>query len=123
MTQTPDRIEITDLHLRAIIGINPDERNTQQDVLINITLDMDARPAAGSDNIDDAVNYRTITKGIIDLVENSRFFLVEKMATAIAHACLEDPRIERARVSVEKPTALRFASSVGITIERTRDGF
>ncbi len=121
MTLTPDQIEITDLHLRAIIGINPDERDNLQDVLINITLDVDARPAADSDSIADAVNYRTITKAVIELVENSRFFLLEKMATTIARVCLDNPRIERARVSVEKPSALRFAASVGITIERTRD--
>jgi len=121
VTLTPDQIEITDLHLRAIIGINPDERDNLQDVLINITLDVDARPAADSDSIADAVNYRTITKAVIELVENSRFFLLEKMATTIARVCLDNPRIERARVSVEKPSALRFAASVGITIERTRD--
>ena len=46
-----DRIKITDLHLRAIIGINPDERKNLQDVLINIVLYVDSRPAAESDDI------------------------------------------------------------------------
>ncbi len=49
MTPTPDQIEISDLHLRAIIGVNPDERENRQDVLVNITLDVDTRPAAASD--------------------------------------------------------------------------
>lgn len=118
---TPDQIEISDLHLRTIIGINPDERDNRQDVLINITLDVDTRPAAASDDITDAANYRTITKRVIELVENSRFFLVERLAEAIARACLDEPRVERARISVEKPTALRFATSVGVTIQRTHD--
>ena len=118
---TPDQIEISDLHLRAIIGINPDERNNRQDILINIILDVDTRPASASDDIADAANYRTITKRVIELVENSRFFLVERLAEAITRVCLEEPRVERARISVEKPTALRFAASVGVTIERTHD--
>ncbi|HJL70130.1 MAG TPA: dihydroneopterin aldolase, partial [Anaerolineales bacterium] len=79
---TLDQIEISDLHLRAIIGVNPDERENRQDVLVNITLDVDTRPAAASDAIADAANYRTITKRVIDLVENSRFFLVETLAAA-----------------------------------------
>jgi dihydroneopterin aldolase len=54
-------------------------------------------------------------------VEGSEFLLVEKMAAEIANICLEEPRVERARVSVEKPGALRFARSVGVTIERGRD--
>ncbi|MCH2540206.1 MAG: dihydroneopterin aldolase [Anaerolineales bacterium] len=118
---TTDQIEITDLHLRAIIGIKPDERQNHQDILINITLDIDTRPAALSDDIADAVNYRTITKSVINLVENSRFFLVEKLATAVAQVCLEEQRVQKVRVSVEKPSALRFAASVGVTIERSQN--
>jgi D-erythro-7,8-dihydroneopterin triphosphate epimerase len=116
-----DEIQIKDLLLRTIIGINDEERRNRQDVLINITLYADTRPAGASDDIGDAVNYRTITKRIIQLVEDSQFFLVEKMAAEIANICLEEPRVERARVSLEKPGALRFARSVGVTIERGRD--
>ena len=116
-----DRIMIRDLLLRAIIGINEEERRNRQDVLINITLYADTRAASASDNIDEAVNYRTITKRVIRMVESSQFFLVEKMAAEIANICLSDARVERACVRVEKPGALRFARSVGIEIERGRD--
>jgi dihydroneopterin aldolase/2-amino-4-hydroxy-6-hydroxymethyldihydropteridine diphosphokinase len=115
-----DRIQIKDLLLRTIIGINDEERRNKQDVLINITLHADTRAAGASDDIADAVNYRTITKRIIRSVEGSQFFLVEKMAAEIAAICLEDPRVERATVRVEKPGALRFARSVGVEIERGR---
>jgi dihydroneopterin aldolase/D-erythro-7,8-dihydroneopterin triphosphate epimerase len=109
------------LILRTIIGINDEERRKRQDVVINITLHADTRPAGQSDDIADAVNYRTISKQVIELVENSRFYLVEKMAAEIAQVCLQDPRVERVKVSVEKPGALRFARSVGVTIERGRE--
>jgi D-erythro-7,8-dihydroneopterin triphosphate epimerase len=115
-----DQIQIKDLHLRTIIGINEEERRDRQDVLINIVLHADTRAAGASDDIDDAVNYRTITKRIIKLVEESKFRLVEKMAAEIAAICLEDPRVERVSVRVEKPGALRFARSVGVEIHRTR---
>lgn len=116
-----DKIIIKDLLLRAIIGTEGDERVNRQDVLINIIMHSDTRPAGKSDDLTDAVNYRTVTKQTIELVENSQFFLVEKMAEEIARLCLADERVERVQVTVEKPTALRFASSVGVSIERSRD--
>jgi dihydroneopterin aldolase/2-amino-4-hydroxy-6-hydroxymethyldihydropteridine diphosphokinase len=115
-----DQIHIKDLLLRTIIGINEEERRAKQDVLINIVLYADTRAAGASDDIEDAVNYRTLTKRVIKLVEESQFLLVEKMAAEIAAICLDDPRVERASVRVEKPGALRFARSVGVEIHRTR---
>lgn len=115
-----DRILIKDLLLRTIVGINDEERRNRQDVLINIVLHASTHAAGASDDIADAVNYRTITKRVIALVEDSQFYLVEKMAAEIADICLQDPRVERATVRVEKPGALRFARSVGVEIERTR---
>lgn len=118
-----DRILIKDLLLRAIVGINDDERINRQDVLINVVLDTDTRAAARSDDIADAVNYRTLTKQIIDLVEGTAFLLVERMATEVARLCLADKRVEQVQVTIEKPTALRFARSVGVSITRCRDDF
>jgi 2-amino-4-hydroxy-6-hydroxymethyldihydropteridine diphosphokinase len=116
-----DQIHIKDLLLRAIVGINPEEREKRQDVLINITLFADTHPAGASDAIEDAVNYKTITKRVIRMVETSRFYLVERMADEIAAICLADPSVEAARVRVEKPGALRFARSVGVEIRRSRE--
>ena len=115
-----DRILIQDLMLRTIIGINAEERRNRQDVLINISLHADTRAAGASDDIEDAVNYRTITKRVIKRVEGSKFYLVERMAAEIATICLDDPRVEAVDVRVEKPGALRFARSVGVEIHRTR---
>ncbi len=119
-TDIIDRINITDLHLRTIIGINPEERTNLQDVLINITLFVNTKKAGETDEINDAANYRTITKNVINLVENSQFFLVEKMASEISKICLSNEKVVRCIINVQKPSALRFARSVGITIERNR---
>lgn len=115
-----DRIFIKDLLVRTIVGINDDERVNKQDVVINIVLEADTRAAARSDDIGDAVNYRTVTKDVIELVEQSQYLLVEKLAEEIARLCVSDERVQRVHVTVEKPTALRFAASVGLTITRTR---
>jgi FolB domain-containing protein len=116
-----DQILIKDLLLRGIIGINDWEREKEQDILINITLFGDLKPAGDSDRIDDTINYRTITKQIITHVEQSKPFTVEALAQHIAGICLTSAGVVKARVRVEKPGALRFARSVGVEIERGRE--
>jgi len=120
VTSVLDKIRIQDLLLRCIVGINPDERENKQDVVLNITLFADLTKAAASDEIDDTVNYRTIKNQVIELVESSSFYLVEKLAGEIAEVCLGNDLVEAVRVSVEKPGALRFARSVGVEIMRFR---
>jgi FolB domain-containing protein len=114
-----DQIEIKDLLLRGIIGINDWEREKPQDILVNITLFADLRAAGKNDQIEDTVNYRTLTKAVIAHVESVGRYTVEALAADIARLCLETPGVERARVRVEKPGALRFARSVGVCIERS----
>ena len=118
-----DKIIIRDLLLRGIIGINPDERVNKQDILINMVIFADIRKAAVSDDIADAVNYKSITKRVIQHVEESSDFLVEKLVTDIARIVITEFGVERVQVRLEKPGALRFAESVGIEIERTRADF
>ena len=118
-----DKIVIRDLLLRGIIGINPDERVKKQDILLNLLIDADIRKAAQSDNIEDAVDYKSITKRIIQHVEESSDYLVEKLVTDIARLVITEFGVERVMVRVEKPGALRFAESVGIEIVRTRENF
>ena len=105
------------------MGLNEDERRKRQDILVNLELVTDIRSAAESDDIDGSCNYRTVSKSIIRMVEESSFFTVEKLATEIARMVLEDHPVEEVTVSVEKPGALRFARSVGVTITRTRKDF
>ena len=116
-----DQIHIKDLLLRAIIGINADERTKRQDALINITLYANLHSSGRTDELRDTVNYRTITKHIIAMVESSSFYLVERLAEEIAVLCLVDPKVMGAKIRVEKPGALRFARSVGVEIFRSRE--
>jgi FolB domain-containing protein len=115
-----DKVIIKDLLLRGIVGINDSERVNKQDILINIVMYTDIRPAAASDDIVDALNYRTITERITAHVEDSADFLVEKLASSIAGIIITEFDVDRAQVRIEKPGALRFARSVGVEIDRTK---
>lgn len=110
-------IHITDLTLKTIIGTNDWERTTKQKVVINVSLEYDASAAAKSDNIGDAVDYKKITKKIISMVRKSKFHLLEKLTQNVLDIVLEDKKIKKASVRIDKPLALRFAKSV--SLERT----
>jgi FolB domain-containing protein len=120
MNTAMDRILIKDLMLRCILGLSGEERREKQDVLINLILWTDLRPAAVSDSIEDSVDYSAIKKRIITLVEGSQYHLAETLADRIANLCLEEPAVQQVQVTLEKPTALRFAHSVGVEIIRSR---
>ncbi len=115
-----DRILIRDLAARCIIGVNEEERREKQDVLINITLYADLSKACQSDRFEDTVDYRSIKKRIMKMVEGSQYYLVEALAEAVAGICLSNPKVAEANVKVEKPSALRFARTVGVEIVRTQ---
>ena len=115
-----DRILIKDLVVPGIIGIKPDERVNKQNIRVNVVMFVDTSRAARSDDIDDAVNYRTITKQIIAHIEEGTPMLVERLVQEIADICLRDERVAKVEVAVEKPGALRHAESVGISIMRSR---
>jgi FolB domain-containing protein len=114
-----DQIHIKDLLCRAIIGTLPEERVQKQDVIINITLFSDHTPAA-SDDLADAIDYREIIGPTIELTETSQFFLIERLALEIVKLCFIDHRVERAIVTVEKPRAVPYAASAGVTVDRRR---
>jgi FolB domain-containing protein len=118
-----DQIMIQDLLLRGIIGINDWEREKKQDILVNLLLFTDLRKAGEKDDVAESVNYRSLTKLVIQLVEDGKPYSVEALAADIARLCVGTPGVNRVRVRVEKPGALRFARSVGVEIERTAADF
>jgi len=115
-----DKVLITDLAVRGIIGINDWERKKKQEILINLVLFTDSRAAERSDSIEDCVNYRSIAKKVQAHAETAERFTVEALAGDIAGLCLEQASVEKVCVRVEKPGAVRFAKSVGVEIERSR---
>ena len=114
--ENPAVIKIKNLRLRTFIGIKDDEINNKQDVIINAIIHYSAADAANTDNMDNALNYRTITKKIIALVEHQRFSLLEKMTSDVLAIASEHASVRYAEVEIDKPHALRFADSVSMTL-------
>jgi FolB domain-containing protein len=113
-----DKILIKDLVARGIIGVNDWERENPQEILINITLYTDITIAGKNDDIHESVNYKTVAKKVIKHAESSNRLTVEALACDLANLCLQDPKVRKVCIRVEKPKAVRFSASVGVEIER-----
>ncbi len=113
-----DKVFIKNILARGILGVNEWERDKPQDILINIDLYTEKRPPATEDKISECVDYSKVTKKVIHHAETAKRFTVEALAEDIAQICLEDPKVLKTTVRVEKPGAVRFADSVGVEIER-----
>lgn len=112
------RIKIKNLLLRTYIGFNPEELINKQDVIINIEMETDIPDEIlQSDEPTDIMDYKTVTKNVIALVQEGRFKLLEVLTKKILDLLLKDKKIKWAKVEVDKPHALRFAKSVSMTME------
>ncbi|NLE65639.1 MAG: FolB domain-containing protein [Elusimicrobia bacterium] len=113
-------IEIRGLKLRCLIGTEEWERRKAQEIFLTIAVLFDAARAGESDDLNDTVDYKALQGKVIRLVEASRFFLLEKLGAEILRLALEDPRVLEARVTIEKPRALKFVRTVAVTLSRKR---
>lgn len=110
-------INIKNLRLRTYIGFNPEERVKKQDVVLNIRISYRPNPSVLDDQVEGALNYKTITKAVIRQVEEGRFLLLEKLVSDVLTTCSIHPDVLHASVTIDKPHALRFAESVSLTLE------
>ncbi len=114
------RVRIKNLLLRAYIGIKEEEINNQQDVVINVELTYNAAEAIDRNEIEAALNYRTITKQIIHHVDGNRFALLERLTHEVLSIVMDHQAVQWARVEIDKPHALRYAESVSVALETSR---
>lgn len=114
-------ITIRDLRLRTFIGIKEEEINNKQDVVLQIQLGYNCEKASLSDNVEDALNYRTITKKMIHYVETHKFSLLERMVREVLEIIAEPEAVEWAEVEIAKPFALRYADSVSLRLRYERN--
>jgi 7,8-dihydroneopterin aldolase/epimerase/oxygenase len=114
-----DWLHINDLRLRCIVGVHLHERKSEQDLHLDIALAFDFTEAAASDNLEDTLDYTTLTSKLTDWARREKFQLIETLAV---RACdlirAEWPKVRRCRVTVKKPTALPLARHASATAER-----
>jgi len=113
-----DRVFIEDLRIQTVIGVFDWEREITQTVSLNLEMAYDIRAAADSDRIGDALDYKAVSKRLIQFVEGSEFQLVEALAEHCARIILSEFPVHWLRLKLSKPGAVRGSSAVGVVIER-----
>ena len=113
-----DKIKINDLSVRTIIGTEDYEREEEQEVVINVTLFADVLEAGKTDELTKTVDYSKLKHEIYEMAETSGFRLIEAMAEEVAKIALDYEAVSRTKVSIQKPSALRFARSAEVEIVR-----
>jgi 7,8-dihydroneopterin aldolase/epimerase/oxygenase len=113
-----DLVYIRNLKIDCIIGVFDWERRIRQTVAIDLDLAADVARAAASDRLQDTIDYKAISKRLIDYVNKSEFRLVETLAERVAEIVMTEFSVSWVRVRINKKGALRHATDVGVVIER-----
>ena len=115
-----DKVFIEALEIECVIGIYDWERSIRQPVQLDIEMDFDNRIPAASDKIEDTLDYKAVSKRLIQFVGDSSYGLVETLAENCARIILEEFGVRRVRLKLAKPGAVRGARAVGVIVEREK---
>lgn len=113
-------IRIKNLRLRTFIGIKEEERNNRQDIVVNVILTTNIRDAVEHNQLETSLNYRTISKSLIHLLDGQRFDLMEHMTFTALTTVMEHPQVLSADIEIDKVGALRYCDSVSMALSGVR---
>lgn len=113
-----DIVFIQGLKIDTVIGIYDWERKIRQDIVLDIKMSFDTRPASATDDIKKTLNYKSVSKRLIDFVHNSEFQLIETLAEEVAGIILSEFGVAKVRLTLNKGKAVTGAEGVGVIIER-----
>ena len=115
-----DTIRITGLAIDCLIGVYDWEQEIKQTLLFDVEVVYDMTAAAGSDDLNDAVDYTAISQSIRTFAQQSHFQLVEALAVNTANMVLAQFPVERCCLTIHKPLAVDEAQDLSVSIERVR---
>ena len=115
-----DKIFLKNLRLKTRIGIFAWEKQIDQIINIDLEIGTDIKKAAETDDVRHSLDYKTLSKKIINYVENNQHDLVETLIENIAKMILKEFKVEYITISIGKPGAIRGSQDVGITITRKK---
>ena len=115
-----DVVFIEALEIECVIGIYDWERKIKQPVVLDIEMAFDNRTPAASDDIADTLDYKAVSKRLIQFVSESSYGLVETLAENCCRIILDEFAVAHVRLKLSKPGAVRGAKAVGVRLERSR---
>lgn len=113
-----DRVFIEQLEVITTIGVYDWEQEIKQKLVLDIEMAHNNQPAGASDNVEDALDYFSVSQAVLAHIQNGRFLLVERVAEEVASLIMTQFNVPWLRIKLRKPGAVPQASSVGVIIER-----
>jgi dihydroneopterin aldolase len=114
-----DKVFIEALEIECVIGIYDWERSIRQPLSFDIEMDFDNRKPAATDDIADTLDYKAVSKRLIQFVSESSYGLVETLAENCARIIVDEFGVQRVRLKLSKLGAVRGARAVGVIVERS----
>jgi dihydroneopterin aldolase len=117
-----DRISLLGLRAFGRHGVLDHERIYGQEFVIDAVLLLDTRPAAAADDLTLTADYGALADRLADIVTGPPVALIETLAERLAVACLAEPAVQEAEITVHKPHApvAQLVTDVSVTIRRSR---
>ena len=115
-----DKIILTDLKIKAVIGIWEWEKRNPQIISIDLEMETDVKKASETDSIKDALDYKAVANRIKEFAQSNQFDLIETLIEKIAELILDEFKVQWLKLTISKPLAIRDSRNVGICIERSK---
>jgi dihydroneopterin aldolase len=113
-------LKIKNLKLQTVIGVHSWEAEINREIIINVEIESDLPKAVKTDEIIDTIDYDLLVCKIKNLIATKRFKLVEKMAQEILQEVMQDQRIKRCKLEIDKVKPIENLQSFSVTVEKNR---
>lgn len=113
------KISIVDLEVHYRVGVPDAERAHPQRLLLTVELTAGFTAAAGSDRLDQTIDYFAVAQRLLQFGENRSWKLIETLATDIADTLLREFRPECVSVEVKK-FIIPQARYVSVSLSRSQ---
>ena len=120
---TKRTIFIKDFIIHEIIGIHDYEKVKKQKIKFNIVIDINQNTLPNEKDLRSIINYEKITKKLENLVKNKKYNFLESLAEDSFVEIFKDKRISSVKIKIEKPDAIKNASSAGVEIFKSRSDY
>jgi 7,8-dihydroneopterin aldolase/epimerase/oxygenase len=115
------QITLTGLRAWGNHGVYDFERQSGQDFVVDVRLDLDLDRAAATDDVADTVHYGELAEKLVAVIAGEPVNLIETLADRLLDVCLADPRVDTAVVTVHKPQAPIPHEFADVAVTRTRN--
>ncbi len=120
---TKRTIFIKDFIIHEIIGMHDHEKTKKQKIKFNIAIDVNQNTLPNEKDLKSIINYEKITKKLENLVKNKKYNFLESLAEDSFIEIFKDKRISSVKIKIEKPEAIKNASSAGVEIFKSRSDY